>query len=114
MTESSCIFCKIINKEIPASFVKENDNVIVVKDLYPKAPIHYLIIPKKHIKNIQSLSAQDREIAADILFMAQELAETLPKPTAFKLVSNNGTEPGQGQHIFHIHVHFLAGKLSDL
>lgn len=107
----NCIFCKIINNQIPATIIKENDEVIVIKDLYPQAPIHFLIITKKHISDIGQFSKNDKERAAALLLMAQELSLMSPQVNQFRLIINNG--PKSGQTIFHTHVHFLAGKTLD-
>ena len=104
----SCIFCKIIAKEIPSTIVAENENVLVIKDIAPKAPIHYLIIPKVHRENIQGFLPEDCIIAASCLFMAQELAQKLSGTQSFRLISNNGAD--SGQCVFHLHFHFLSGK----
>lgn len=106
--ESNCLFCKIINKEIPSSIVMETNEVVVIKDLHPKASIHYLIIPKKHVKDIQSLSREDHCLASKLIFMAQQLSAESPQAQEFKLIVNNGYSAGQ--RIFHLHIHFLAGK----
>ena len=103
----NCIFCKIIAREIPSKIVDETDDVIVIEDIAPKAPIHWLIIPKKHIPDLSHLAAEDRELACNMLFTATKLAEKLPGSKAFRLVSNNGHEVGQ--RVFHIHLHFLSG-----
>jgi len=108
MSNKNCIFCKIIAKEIPATVIKETDDILVIKDIAPKTPIHYLIIPKKHIADLQSLQDADKALACNMFFMAQELSKNLPGSKAFRLVSNNGHEAGQ--RVFHIHLHFLAGK----
>lgn len=104
----SCIFCKIIARSLPADIVAETDDIIVIKDIRPRTPIHYLIIPKKHIPDIQSLRQEDEAVAAHILLMAQQLSLNLPGSKAFRLVSNNGSDVGQ--IVFHIHFHFLAGE----
>ena len=102
-----CIFCKIILGIIPAQKVYENQDVIVISDIAPKAPIHYLIIPKKHKANIQSCDESDQAMLGNILLTAQHLSTMLVGNREFKLVSNNGKSVGQS--VFHIHVHFLAG-----
>ena len=106
--KTDCIFCKIIARELPAKFVAENDSVIVIQDIHPKAPTHLLIIPKKHFVDLRDAKALDVAILANILFMAQELSKTIEAPGGFKLLFNNG--PEVGQKVFHMHAHFLAGK----
>ena len=111
MDNQSCIFCKIIAKQVPATVVADTSDVLVIKDLHPKAPIHYLIIPKKHIHDLQSLTEQDKALACNMLFMAHELAKELPGSKAFRLISNNGHDAGQ--RVFHIHLHFLSGSVME-
>lgn len=106
-THTNCIFCKIIAQEIPATVIAQNDSVLVIKDLYPQAPLHYLIIPKKHIVDLGDLTADDAALASSLLLMAQQLSEIDSKHRQFKLVCNNG--PQAGQVVFHVHIHFLAG-----
>jgi histidine triad (HIT) family protein len=104
----SCIFCRIIKKEIPTQFIDENEHCIVIKDIAPRAPIHYLIIPKKHITNLHAVDTADTELLGQILLMAQQVAQTLPEPKAFQLVFNNGEQAGQS--VFHLHAHLISGK----
>lgn len=104
----SCIFCKIIARELPAKVIAETDNILVVEDIAPKAPIHYLIIPKKHIKDITSLSETDAFIPAYIMLMARDLSKRLSGSQSFRLIANNGTDAGQT--VFHLHFHFISGK----
>jgi len=111
MNIENCIFCKIIRGDAPAEVIAENDSVIVLKDIFPKAPIHYLIIPKKHIADVGKLLPEDKECAADILMMAQKLSEMDAKQKNFRLINNNGASVGQS--VFHIHFHFLSGSAMD-
>lgn len=103
---NNCIFCRIIAKEIPAQIIAENETVLVIKDINPQAPIHYLIIPKKHVTDIGALTLEDTSLAGSLLLMAQYISN-LPGCDQFKLHSNNG--PRAGQVVFHIHIHFCAG-----
>lgn len=105
---TDCIFCKIIKNEIPAQKVAENDKLLVIKDITPKAPVHYLIIPKKHLESLHSFEQSDIELAGAMMLMAKELSKNLSGTQAFRIVLNNGFDAGQ--RVFHTHVHFLAGK----
>jgi len=106
--DNNCIFCKIIEKKVPSDLVSENEHVIAIKDISPKALIHILIIPKKHIKNIISFEDQDFAFAGHIFKMAKFLSDKFENAKDFKLLINNGELAGQA--IFHLHMHFLAGE----
>ena len=109
MPQESCVFCAIISKKLPAAIIEDTESMLVVKDRSPKAPTHYLIIPKKHIRSCADLEHDDRALAADILYTAQRIAQTLPGGSQdFRLIMNNGAQVGQS--VFHIHAHFIAGK----
>ncbi|MBX9831151.1 HIT domain-containing protein [Candidatus Babeliales bacterium] len=105
---ASCIFCKIIQGTLPAKKITENECVVVVQDITPKAPIHYLIIPKKHIADMSALTPTDNDFALAMVNMVTELSTTLATPPSFNIVSNNGR--ASGQSVFHLHWHFLAGR----
>ena len=111
MTAETCIFCKIIRKQIPTQVIAENDTILVIKDINPKAPIHYLIIPKKHIQDVQAMQQSDAYLFGDIALMAQHLSLQggQAEPQAFRLVMNNGH--AAGQRVFHMHMHYLSGPL---
>jgi len=108
---NDCVFCKIIAKQIKTEFILEKEHCVVIKDIYPKAAIHLLIIPKKHIENVKFVEPVDANILSDILLTAKELSNTIPHASDFKLVINNGANAGQ--HVFHLHMHFLAGIAHD-
>jgi len=108
MSVQDCIFCKIISKYIPAKIIDENDDILVIQDLHPKAPVHYLIIPKKHIENIKKLEEADSDYVAKMMLMARKISEKLPGSGSFRLIMNNGKDAGQS--VFHLHSHFLSGK----
>ncbi len=102
------IFTKIINRELPADIVFENDRLIAIKDIYPKAPVHILIISKKEIPDLQSVSPADLPLISEIAEVAQQLAVSYNIADAYRLLSNNGIEAGQA--IFHLHFHLLGGR----
>lgn len=107
---AACIFCSIVEGKVSAAVVMETSDVIVIKDRAPKAPVHYLIISKKHVVNIKELERDDVELAAHLLLTAKALSQTLPaNQQDFRLVSNNGKNAGQV--IYHLHIHFLAGTV---
>lgn len=101
-----CIFCKIINKEISTEIIYENNEVVVFKDAHPSAPVHYLIVPKKHIQSIMRLKSNHREIISKLIFTAKKVAEDAGLK-GYKLVFNVGREGGQV--IDHLHLHLLGG-----
>ncbi len=104
-----CLFCKIINKEIPSDIVFENENVVVFRDIKPKAPIHLLIVPKKHIPTANDLKASDNNLLGELFTTAKEVAKIEGvKDSGYRLSINVGE--GGGQEIFHLHIHLL-GKI---
>lgn len=105
---SETIFTKIINKEIPADIVHEDDLSLAFRDINPQAPIHILIIPKKPLPRLDNAAPSDRELLGHLLQVANIVAEKEGVADAFRLVLNNGA--GAGQEIFHMHFHLLAGR----
>ena len=100
-----CIFCKIVEGEIPSNKVYENDDFLAFHDIAPKAPIHILIIPKKHIENFQQC---DGEVMSKATIFIQKVASMMGlDKDGYRLVTNNG-ENG-GQEVFHLHFHLLGG-----
>lgn len=106
---SDCIFCKILNKEMPADILYEDDKLMIFRDINPAAPVHLLIVPRKHIRSINNLAEDDRPILADLIFAAQKMAvEQGIDASGYKLLFN--VEKGGGQMIFHLHLHLLGGR----
>jgi len=103
-----CIFCRIINREMPADIVYEDDKTIAFKDIHPKAPIHILIVPKKHIETVNHLAEEDKELIGELFLAAQKVADKAGiKDKGYKLSFNVGR--GAGQLVDHIHLHMLGG-----
>ena len=106
---SECIFCKIVNKEIAAEIVYEDDKVIAFKDTKPVAPVHLLIIPKKHIPSVNHLSLGDRELIGELFLVAQKMARAKGvAKTGYRLIFNIGKDAGQT--IDHLHLHLIGGR----
>ncbi|MCK4453951.1 histidine triad nucleotide-binding protein [Candidatus Parcubacteria bacterium] len=104
----ACLFCQIINKEIPADIIYEDEKFVVFKDIKPKAPIHLLILPKKHIPSVQHLELEDKELIGELFFLAKKIAQERDiAEKGYKLVFNVGR--GGGQVIEHLHLHLIAG-----
>ena len=101
-----CIFCKIINKEEPSDSVYENDKFIVIKDIKPSAPIHLLIIPKKHIDSVKHLEPEDRDLMGEMILCAQKVGKE-KNLKDYRLRINVGSEAGQ--IIDHLHMHLFSG-----
>lgn len=107
-----CIFCKIIAGEIPSKKTFENEDMIIIKDISPQAKLHYLLIPKKHFKNIAEFSLVDGELLTRCLKVLATLTDELGLQNGYRLVTNKG-EDGR-QSVDHIHIHILGGeKLSE-
>lgn len=106
---TNCIFCKIINKEMPADIIYQDDKVMAFKDIKPVAPVHLLIIPKKHISLADDLELKDREIIGKMFLVAQKIArEQGVSETGYRLVINVGKDAGQT--VAHLHLHLLGGE----
>ena len=103
-----CLFCKILKKEIPANVVYEDDIIIAFKDVKPIAPIHILIIPKKHISSLADIKIEDVDLIGKLMLTAKKIAEDLNiAQKGYKLVMRVGKDGGQ--EIRHIHLHLLGG-----
>lgn len=105
----SDIFCQIIKGELPSQKVYEDENVIAFRDINPKAPIHVLIVPKKHIEDLNSATEEERELLGELLLAAPKIAEKEGiAEKGYRLIINTGKHGGQ--LVPHLHIHLLGGK----
>ncbi len=106
--EKDCIFCKIVNGEMSTKFLYENDTLVVFKDINPVAPVHLLIVPRKHIRSINDLTEEDKKIVSETIMTGRDMAKQEGvSESGYKLLFN--VERGGGQIIFHLHLHLLGG-----
>jgi histidine triad (HIT) family protein len=109
IANTTCLFCDIIEKKIPAKIIHEDEYSIAFEDINPQAPVHTLIVPKRHIADIHSISVTDRDIIGHLFFTAKTIASKKGiVKDGYRLVINNGR--GAGQTIFHVHLHLLSGR----
>jgi histidine triad (HIT) family protein len=109
MAETSCIFCRIAAREIPADIVRESDLLVAFRDTNPQAPTHILIVPKEHIASIAEIEDGHGDLMVDIAQAATHLAKAEGiDDTGWRLVTNVGA--AAGQTVFHLHVHLLGGR----
>lgn len=104
-----CIFCKIASGEIPTQCLYEDDRVIAFNDLSPQAPIHFLVIPKEHIKSAAQLTEENAAIVAHIFTVIAQLTEKLGLKNGYRIVNNCGKDGGQS--VDHLHFHVLGGRM---
>ncbi len=106
---SDCLFCKIVNREVPSTPVYETDKVYAFLDIEPEAPVHVLIVPKQHIASHNELTADNIDIMKDIHFAVNEIAKKLGiDESGYRLINNCGSD--SGQTVFHMHYHIVGGR----
>ncbi|MBE8469893.1 histidine triad nucleotide-binding protein [Streptomyces justiciae] len=105
--QADCLFCKIVEGQIPATIVRESDTTVAFRDINPQAPTHVLVIPKVHYRDAAALAAAEPTIAADVLREAQTVADE-EKLESYRIVFNTGA--GAGQTVWHAHAHVLGGR----
>ncbi|PIE37595.1 MAG: histidine triad nucleotide-binding protein [Gammaproteobacteria bacterium] len=104
----STVFSKIINGELPADKLHEDEHCIVIRDINPQAPVHLLIIPRREIPRLVDATQDDQALLGHLMLVASKMAVQLGVQEAFRLVLNNGESAGQT--VFHVHMHLLAGQ----
>ena len=102
-----CLFCRIVKREIPSRAVAEDDRIYAFEDIAPKAPVHVLIVPKKHIATLADATEEDAALVGDVAMKAASIARERGL-AHYRLVVNNGE--GAGQSVFHLHFHLLGGR----
>ncbi len=109
MRDPNCIFCKIVEKKIPSKIVYEDNFATAFEDVNPQAPVHILVVPKKHISEIHKITESDRELVGHLFLTAKRIADEKGlHERGYRMVVNNGA--GVGQTVFHIHLHILSGR----
>ncbi len=109
MSNEDCLFCKILNGDIPADLVYESDSAIAFRDRNPHAPTHVLVIPRKHIPTINDLDDADRDVVGSLYMAARDIARQEGiADDGYRTVMN--CNEGAGQTVFHIHLHVLGGR----
>jgi histidine triad (HIT) family protein len=108
MSERDCIFCKIVRGEIPSRKVYEDDEILAFHDIRPVAPVHFMMIPKKHIASLADVREEDRNVLGGIMVLAGRLAREQGSDDGFRTIINTG-RVGR-QDVFHLHVHVVGGK----
>lgn len=103
-----CLFCKIINGEIPSAKVYEDDTVFAFRDIEPQAPVHVLIVPKQHIKSAAEITCENSAVIAHIFEVAAKIAESEGLTDGYRIVNNCGDSAGQT--VKHIHFHLMGGR----
>jgi len=107
--DPNCLFCKIVDRKIPAKLVHSDKMAVAFEDINPQAPTHILIVPNKHIPDIQSMGEEDRDLIGHLFFVARNIAEKRGLVQGgYRLVINNGRDAGQA--VFHVHLHLLSGR----
>jgi len=108
VTDQDCIFCRIVRGEIPSNKVYEDDEILAFNDINPVAPVHFMVIPKKHIQTLYDVQPDDRGVLGNMMFLAGRLAREQGSTDGFRTVVNSG-RVGR-QEIYHLHMHIIGGK----
>jgi histidine triad (HIT) family protein len=108
--QQACLFCRIIGRETPAEFVHEDDLVVAFRDLRPQAPVHFLVVPRKHIATLNDVSVEDDALLGKMFQVAKKLAmQSNIHQKGYRTVFN--VNAGAGQSVYHLHLHLLGGRM---
>lgn len=107
-----CVFCKVINQEIPAKIIYEDEFVAAFDDISPKAPLHKLVVPKQHIPTLNDLTTENAHLVAKMVMAAKTIAQEAGiAEEGYRIIMN--CQEGGGQSVFHIHLHLLGGRVMN-
>lgn len=105
---NDCLFCRIVAGDIPADLIYEDDQIIVIKDINPRAAVHLLVIPKIHLSSLDDVTDEHQMLIGHIMVQLAHLARDQGLPDGFRTIINTG--PGGGQEVGHLHIHLLGGE----
>ena len=105
---SDCVFCKIAAGEIPAKLIRKNERMVAFRDLNPQAPVHILLVPRRHLASLDDTRPEDHELLGAVLLEAKSIAAEEGIAGGYRIVNNCG--PSAGQSVFHIHFHLMGGR----
>lgn len=102
-----CLFCKVAKGKLESDIVYEDDHILVFKDIYPKADVHLLMVPKEHIASLAELDTEHDDLIAKMMRLLPQIAKQQGLDNGFRTIINTG--PGGGQEVYHLHIHLLGG-----
>jgi histidine triad (HIT) family protein len=105
---SDCLFCKIVGGEIPSKRLFEDEDVIAFEDISPQAPVHLLVVPRRHVASLNDATEEHRDLLGKLLLTCRRLADERGISSGYRVVTNCGAQAGQS--VFHIHFHLLGGR----
>lgn len=109
MAQDECIFCNIVQRQVPAKIVYEDESAVAFEDLHPQSPVHVLVVPRKHLVSLSGMTVEDEVLIGHLHAVAARLArERAVDDSGYRTVINNGE--GAGQTVFHLHLHLLGGR----
>lgn len=108
MTEKDCLFCRIARRQLETPLVYQDERVVVFRDINPQAPIHLLVIPRKHVATVLEIEDSDESLTGHMILVARNMAKQEKLESGFRIVMNTGS--GAGQTVFHLHAHVLGGR----
>lgn len=106
--DPDCLFCRIVDEEVPAERVFDDERVVAFRDINPRAPTHVLVIPRRHIPDVQALTDEDGPLVAALFGAVRRIADDAGLANGYRVVTNVGPEAGQS--VFHLHFHLLGGR----